>query len=231
MTTGNNERSLTEKILRNIPVFKSLSDAYIRQMAMDVKIVGCRKGGTVFHQSDETSDLFIVLNGEVKASLFAEDGNELILAVFRQGDFFGEMSLLDGFARSATITAAEDTTLGVLRREAFLHTMKQNPNIAIDLLATVVGRLRETNAKMEALAFFGVDERLVRYLIQIASEQGERDSKGFYKIKKITHKDLGSRIGASRESVSKALKILAINKRVVEHDGYFIVRPDAPGKP
>ncbi|MBF0560243.1 MAG: Crp/Fnr family transcriptional regulator [Nitrospirae bacterium] len=107
-----------------------------------------------------------------------------------------------------------------------MQIIKQNPSMAIDLLGAVVKRLRETNAKVESLVFYDVDERLVRLLLQIAIEQGEKINKGFYKIKKITQKDIGSRIGASRESVSKALKILAMSKKVVEADGYFLVRSD-----
>jgi CRP/FNR family cyclic AMP-dependent transcriptional regulator len=226
MRRENNDNSLIEKFLRNLPIFKSISPKYLMQIAGDFKTIYCKKGATVFYQSDETMDLYIVLDGRVRASLFDENGNELILAIFNQGDCFGEMSLLDGVARSATVTAEEDSLLGVLKRESFLQAIKQNPMIAIDLLAIVVKRLRKTDAMVESLVFFDVDERLVQLLLQIAKAQGEKDRNGFYKVRKLTQKDLAARIGASREAISKALKILALGKKVVEKDGYFTISPD-----
>jgi len=217
---------LIEKFLQNIPIFHCLSDPYTKQLAQSVKTVHCRKGETIFYQSDETVDLYIVLNGKVRASLFDEEGNELILATFSQGDFFGEMSLLDSVARSATVTAEEDSSLGILKRESFLRAIKQNPMIAIDLLAVVVKRLRKTNSMVESLVFFDVEERLVRLMLQIAESQGEKIRGGYYRIKKITQKELAARVGASREAVSKAMKILAIREKVVEENGYFLIKPD-----
>ncbi|MBF0507186.1 MAG: Crp/Fnr family transcriptional regulator [Nitrospirae bacterium] len=226
MSNSGREDALIEKLLRNIPIFRSISETYIQQIARDVRTVHYKKGGTVFYQSDESMDLYIVLDGKLRASLFDEEGDELVLATFNKGDFFGEMSLLDGVARSATLTAEEDSALGILKRESFLQAIKQNPMIAIDLLAIVVKRLRKTDSMVESLVFFDVDERLVRLLLQIAKMQGERDSRGFYKVRKLTQKDLAARIGASREAISKALKILAIRKMVVEEDGFFLIKPD-----
>ncbi len=226
MATNGRENVLIEKLLRNIPVFKSISETHIKQIARDVKTVRYKKGGTVFYQSDESMDLYIVLDGKLRASLFDEEGDELVLATFNKGDFFGEMSLLDGVARSATVTAEEDSSLGILKRESFLQAIKQNPMIAIDLLAIVVKRLRKTDSMVESLVFFDVEERLVNLLLQIAKVQGERDSGGFYKVRKLTQKDLAARIGASREAISKALKILAIRKMVVEEEGFFLIEPD-----
>lgn len=222
----NDDKLLIEKFVSNLPVFKRMSEKYLDQIVHDIKIVRCKKAETVFHQSDETMDLHIILEGKVRASLIDENGHEVILATFNQGDFFGEMSLLDGISRSATVTAEEDTTLGVLKRESFLMAIKQNPMIAIDLLAILVKKLRKTDALVESLVFFDVDERLVRLLLEIVKVEGEKDRKGFYKIRRRSHQELAARIGSSRVAISKAMKILAIRKKVVEENGYLLIHPD-----
>jgi len=226
MTMISSDKLLIEKFVSNIPVFKRITEKYLEQIVHDIKIVHCKKAGTVFHQSDETTDLYIILEGRVRASLIDDEGQEVILATFNQGEFFGEMSLLDGVPRSATVIAEEDTTLGVLKRESFLLAIKQNPMIAIDLLAIMVKKLRNTDALVESLVFFDVDERLIRLLLEIAKVEGEKDRSGFYKIRKLTHNELAARIGSSRVSISKAMKILTIRKKVVEENGYFLIHPD-----
>ncbi len=219
-------KALIEKFLGGIPIFKRISEKYIDQIVHDMKIVQCKKEGPVFHQSDKTMDLYIVLEGKVKASLIDYDGKELILATFKQGEFFGEMSMLDGIPRSATVIAEEDATLGVLKRETFLMAIKQNPMIAIDLIALLVKKLRETDALVESLTFFDVDDRLIRLLLEIAKVQGEKVENGYYKIRKLTHKELAARIGSSRVALSKAMKNLNIRKKVVEENGYLLIHPD-----
>lgn len=98
--------------------------------------------------------------------------------------------------------------------------------IAIHILSTLIKRLRETDAMVESMAFYTVDERLLKLLMQIARAEGENAGDGFYRIKKLTQKDLASRIGSSREAVAKAMKLLSRSKKVVEQEGYFIISPD-----
>ncbi|MGD0280905.1 MAG: Crp/Fnr family transcriptional regulator [Dissulfurispiraceae bacterium] len=225
MTSGKQDILLIQKILRNVPVFKGLTDEYLRRIAEDVRITRFEKDDTVFHQSDESRDLYIVLSGRVRASLINEEGDELILTVFNVGDFFGEISLLDGVARSATIITEEQSTLGMLTRESFLSIARNNPMFLIDVLAIVAKRLRETDTMVGSLVFFDVTERLVKFLIKLARAEGVRDKDGFYRLRHRIHRDLAARIGASRVAITKSLKILAFKKIVKEKKGYFIIYP------
>ncbi len=231
MTSGSQDILFIRKILRNVSVFKGLTDEYLRRIAGDVSIALFQKGDTVFHQTDESRDLYIVLSGRVRASLINEEGDELILSAFNVGDFFGEISLLDGEVRSATIIAEESSTLGMLTRESFLAIAKQNPLFLIDVLAIVAKRLRETDTMVGSLFFFDVTERLAKFLIKLAREEGVRDKDGFYRLRHRIHKDLAARIGASRVAITKSLKILAFRKIVKEKKGYFIISPPAEKYP
>ncbi|MFO0752691.1 MAG: Crp/Fnr family transcriptional regulator [Thermodesulfovibrionales bacterium] len=214
-----------EQLLKKLPILKGLCEEHATCIIKDFSIRTAKKGDVIFYQSDESTDLYIVLEGEVKASLVDTEGNELILATFSQGDFFGEISLFDGRPRSATITASENSTFGVLTREKFLQAIKNDPMIAIGLITSLAKRIRMTDEKLESLVFLDVGQRVIKLLLEIS--KGERDREGYYKAKKLTHRELAAHTGASREAVSKALKVLAFRNAVREEEGYFLVSPSA----
>jgi len=204
------DTGLIKEFLKEIPIFKSLSDRHLNRLS-----------------EDESTDLYIMLDGAVRASLVNEDGEELVLAAFNKGDFFGEMSLLDGEPRSATMIAAENAALGILRRETFLRAVKDDPGIAIDLLSAIVRRMRMADGMIESLAFLDVGQRVLKLLVQIARTEGIKDKDGFFRIKRLTHKELAARTGASREAVSKAMKVLSFRDGVKEEGDCFLVSPRA----
>jgi|SRR5208283_3987147 len=227
MASDNQDILLIQKVLRNVSVFEGLTDEHLMRIAGNLSIAQFKKDATVFHQSDESRDLYIVLSGRVRASLINDEGDELILAVFNAGNFFGEISLLDGVVRSATIIAEEPSTLGMLTRESFLAIAKENPMFVIDVLAIVARRLRETDTMVGSLVFLDVTERLSNFFIQLARTEGVRNKDGFYRLRRMSRKDLAARIGAAEGSITKSQKILAFRKIVTEKDGYFIISPDA----
>ncbi|MEW6162689.1 MAG: Crp/Fnr family transcriptional regulator [Nitrospirota bacterium] len=220
-------RALIEGFLKELPIFKHLSEKHLKQLSGDFIVCQVKKGETIFYQSDDSTDLYIVLEGAVRASLLNQDGQELILATFHKGDFFGEMSLLDGKPRSATMIVVEDSTLGILKRDRFLLAAKNDPTITIDLLSALVRRLRMTDEMVESLAFLDVSQRLVKLLLQIAKTEGEKDKNGFFRIKKLTHRELAAHTGASREAISKALKVLAFRDIIKVEEGCFLIYSDA----
>ncbi len=220
-------KKLVERFLKRISLFKNFSEENQRCVLEGFKIITVKKNEDIVFQTDEGTDLYIVLNGKVKVSLRGLNGNEFILTSLKEGDFFGEMSLIDGISRSANVTVEEETTLGVLPREMFMCTMRENTAIAFDLLNALVQRLRKADDIIENLAFLDVNERLVKFLIKNARKEEEKEKNGYYRARKRTHQEMASHIGVSREAVTKALKVLAFRKEVIEKDGYFLISPDA----
>ena len=219
-----------EEVLRSTYIFKDLPDKYIKLISSYFKTIRVRKGEVVFYQYDESTDFYIVLEGKLQAYISNEDGEDLVLAVFKSGDFFGEMSLFDGKPRSATVEAKEDSLLGVLSRNKFIDIVKQNSSIALELLKIMVRRLREADRMIEALAFFDVTDRLLMALVNLAKEEGEKLKEGGYRIKKRTHKELASLAGSSREAVTKAIKALAFKKLIRQEGEYIYVSKEAEEK-
>jgi CRP/FNR family transcriptional regulator/CRP/FNR family cyclic AMP-dependent transcriptional regulator len=225
MTLIASERLLIKKLLTNVPVFKNFSESKLENIISDFRVLKVSKGETVFFQTDECTELYIILKGKVRVSLMSKEGGEFILTELKEGDFFGEMSLIDGNPRSATVIASEDSTFGVLERKNLLRAIKQDPTIAIELLVTLVERLRKATEREEHFAFLGVRKRLVKFLALLIEKEGEKDKDGFYWIKKRTHKEMASRIGASREAISKVLKDMVASEAIKEVRGHFLINP------
>ncbi|MCS7232196.1 MAG: Crp/Fnr family transcriptional regulator [Elusimicrobiota bacterium] len=214
------------KILKEIPIFQCVSDEHLLLISRGFSINRVKEGKVIFYQSEESTDLYIILEGAVKACLLDPDGKELILNIFKKGDFFGELSLLDGKPRSATIIAIKDSTVGILKRQQFLILLKDNPMIAISLLSALVERIRMTDEMLGAMAFLDVSRRILKHILNIAQKEGEKIEEGYIKINKITHRELASCTGSSREAVTKALKILKFKGIIFEKNGCFLIKPN-----
>jgi len=208
--------------LKNIPLFNHLKDAQLKEIAARCKNARYAKGDVVFHRTDPSTDLYIVNSGKLKAVLSDEEGDEMVLAQFEKGAFFGELSLLDGMGRSATIVADRDSELAVLNKDVFLDLLYKNPRIAVELMTTLAIRLRKADDLIESLAFLEVGERLVRTLLEAAGA-GKPGQAGFLKAGKLTHKELSARIGCSREAVSKCMKVLTSKGIVKESEGILLI--------
>jgi len=212
--------------LKEIPLFTHLKDAQLREIASRCKKVLFKKGQVIFHKTDMSTDLYIVDSGTLKAVLSDDDGDEIVLARFEAGAFFGELSLLDGQGRSATIVADSDSALSVLSQPVFLELVTKDPKIAIALMTTLVGRLRKADEKIESLAFQEVGERLIRALLDGSGRQ-DGAPKGLLAGAKRTHKELASMIGSSREAVSKCMKLLTSTGVVREAEGQMLIAENA----
>lgn len=208
--------------IKNIPLFKHLKEAQLKEIAARCKSANFRKGDVIFHKTDLSTDLYIVNSGKLKAVLADDEGGEILLAQFEKGDFFGELSLLDGKGRSATIVADTDSELAILTKDVFLDFLYKDPKISVELMATLVERLRKADDMIESLAFLEVAERLVNALMDAASAEGT-NVKGFLKAGKLTHKELATRIGSSREAVSKCMKMLATKGIIKEAEGQLLI--------
>ena len=213
--------------LKNIPLFKHLKNAQLLEIAARCKNVRYRKGDVIFHKTDLSTELYIVNSGKLKAVLIDEEGDEILLAQFEKGAFFGELSLLDGRGRSATIIAEDDVELSVLKKEVFFELLYKDPRISVELMTTLVDRLRKADEMIESLAFLEVGERLTRALLEQAASNNEAAPLGYLKAGRLTHKELSTRIGSSREAVSKCLKVLTAKAIVKESNGHIFVARDA----
>jgi CRP/FNR family transcriptional regulator, cyclic AMP receptor protein len=192
-------------MLADVPLFSGLQAADLELIAQRLRQRRYRVGEAIFHRDDPGVALYIIVSGKVKVHNETPDGADVMLAVLSTGDFFGEMSLLDGEERSADVSTLEPTEALVLTRDDLLDCIRQAPQIAINLLATLAGRLRRTNETIQALSSLDVHGRVAKQLLLLSRQHGIQTPGGVQIGIRLTQTDLAGLVGASRESVNKVL--------------------------
>jgi CRP/FNR family cyclic AMP-dependent transcriptional regulator len=187
-----------------VPLFGDLSEGDLARFADVTREREYPRNSVILFEDDPGDSLYIVSTGQVKVVLIGEDGREVILSVLNDGDFFGEMSLIDDEPRSAHVIAMKDSRLLVLRRDDFQQQINQHPSIAVKLLKVLVQRLRRADAKIGGLVLLDVNGRVAKLLLDLADEGG-----GPRITRKLTHHTIAQMIGSSRETVSRAMRELA----------------------
>lgn len=203
-------RLLVRDLLRRVAIFSHLGEAELAGLERLVEAREVPAEALVVGQEERGDALYVLARGRVKVVLYGESGREIILRVFRRpGDFFGEMSLLDGQPRSATVIAAEPSALLVLSRDAFREHLRRSAGTALAVLAELSRRLREADAVIGNLALLDVYGRLARALRDLARTEGEESEEGVVVRDLPTQQELAGLIGTSRETVSRAFAELS----------------------
>jgi len=205
-------------ILRRIPLFSSLKDDELEAIYKLSYTRTCAKDSVILLESEEGDTLFIIISGKVKVTTFSESGKEVIFSILDEGDFFGDMSLMDGKPRSATVISIEDSELRLLRRNDFIKLIEEHPGIALKLLEELTTRLRKADERIESLAILDVTGRVAGILLQLANERGEKTDKGVLIKSRPTHQELANMVGTTRETVTRVLKQLE-NKKYINMSG------------
>src|SRR5574343_21663 len=202
-----NHCGLSLVVLRNVPLFAGLEEGELEKLSKVCTRKRVERGAFVVRAGESTDSLYILLTGRAKVTNTDEEGREIILAWLGQGEFFGEMGLIDGSPRSANVVAVEPCELLCLSKEAFQRCMQDNFQVAQKLMQILVRRLREADRKIESLALLDVYGRVARLLLDMSElAEGRRVVK-----KKISKQDMARMIGASREMVSKVMRDLELS--------------------
>ena len=193
------------EVLQAVPLFAHLGPVDLQALAALCRERRFSRGAVVVSQGEAGDAMFLIAGGQLKVAVFAEDGREVILSVLAAGGFFGEMALLDDEPRSAHVIAMTDATLLQLRREDFRNRLKASPDLGVALLRELSGRLRRADETIASMALLDVNGRIAHLLLELAREEG-----GDRITRKLTHATIAQMVGASRETVSRTMKTLAL---------------------
>ncbi len=191
--------------LQAVPFFANLSPEDAEALAARLIMRRFSPGQIIFHHGDPGGLLYIMSKGKVKITHATPDGQEALLAILGQGDFFGELALLDNSPRSATAEALQTTETLTLHRDDFRRFLQQNPNFAMHVLQTMAQHIRRLNSQLSDIFFLDLPGRLARTLLRLAEQHGRPISEGTLIDLSLTQTDLAEMTGATRVSINKTL--------------------------
>lgn len=202
---GSGERMQTVKTL-----FSEFSEIERENILAQCVERTVRKKEVVISQGGSGRELFFVLSGHLRVSVLSDEGKEISLDVLGENDYFGELSLLDGRRRIATVTAVDDCELLVLGYPRYQHLLQAHPHSATRLLShllvTLAERLRITDRLYQDTVFLDVPARLAKFLLKLSTPTDDSGSGKRMLDIELSQYELGTLINASRESVNKQLR-------------------------
>jgi CRP/FNR family cyclic AMP-dependent transcriptional regulator len=191
--------------IKSVPYFSEIPEGDLERLVAAAVKKTYPKNSVIINEGDEAGSLFIILSGRVQAFLSNESGRTVTLSTQESGSFFGELSLLDGEPRSASVMTLEPTVCILIPRRAFQLWLQEHPDAALSIIRSLTRRIRLLTESVRGLALSDVYGRLVKSLHGMAAADGET----WVIDPKPSHQDLANVVGCSREMVSRIMKDLA----------------------
>jgi CRP-like cAMP-binding protein len=192
-------------VVRKAPLFAALDDEAASALMESMTASHLERGDILFREGDQGDRLYVIGEGKIKLGRTSVDGRENLLAILGPGEMFGELSLFDPGARTATATAVAETQLIALGHDDLNSFLSGRPAVAANLLAALARRLRRTNEALADLVFTDVPGRVAKALLDLANRFGRPAEDGILVAHDLTQEELAQLVGASRETVNKAL--------------------------
>jgi CRP/FNR family transcriptional regulator, cyclic AMP receptor protein len=203
-------------LIRSVPLFSTLTDEEFNNLGHIFVARAYRKNQVIFLEEETGNYMYLVLSGKVKVAKSGTGGRETILAIHRTGDFFGEMSLLDGKTAPATVSAMEDSKIISVSGNDFHRYLLHNEKVMLQIIQVLCARLRQV-WQTQSLSSSTADARIRMGIYQLSKRHGIRDAHGTIIDLKITHQELAEMVGTSRETVTRVLTKLR-EQGVIEID-------------
>jgi CRP/FNR family cyclic AMP-dependent transcriptional regulator len=201
------EEPTTIELLRRVPLLSGLSDSELDRIAQVAIPRSYPRGSRVFHEGDESDACYVIREGEVRVTREHSDGRAITLATLGPGEIVGELAMLDGEVRSASVETLTDVELLAIAARDMRALLERNPEITAKLVIALTRRVRETNERVARQSFQTVPSRVAGVLSQLVSEADSGGGRDGVTIR-MNQSDLAQLAGTSRESVSRFLAVL-----------------------
>jgi CRP/FNR family transcriptional regulator, cyclic AMP receptor protein len=194
-----------DDVLSRSPLFEALSEEDTKALRARVANVEISRGDHLFAEGDAGDKLYVILDGKIKLTRAAPDGRENLLSVHGPGEMFGELSLFDPSPRTASAAAVTDVRLAALAHDDLRLWLTSRPEVSMHMLRALAQRLRRINDVKADLVFTDVPGRMAKALLDLAERFGVQQEDGVQVNHDLTQEELAQLVGASRETVNKAL--------------------------
>lgn len=191
--------------LKNIDLFSLLSDSEVEQVNNKLTVKKFKKDEVILQEEDTNEYMYIILTGKVKVIQTKESGKEIILAFHQAGDFFGEVSLIDGKTAPAMVLSAEDSVVALISKKDFFSLLYSQTKVLDILLQILCARLREAWDRIQILSFNNASDRVKMLLILLSNEYGNRTKEGIKLNIKLTHQEIADMAGIARETATRII--------------------------
>jgi CRP/FNR family transcriptional regulator len=197
--------STVTTMLRGIPFIAILTDKELSVLEKALSVKSFSKNDTILLEDNTPDFMYIVYSGKVKVIQTSVDGKEHILAIHKQGDFFGEMSLLDGQTAPASVVAMENVDIGLVSKKDFEEILMSKEKVLRQLNSMLCSRLRESWLKLKVLSFADAEQKLRAVLKLLSEQKGVNDMRGTIISLRLTHQDIADYASVSRETVTRVI--------------------------
>ncbi|OMF25612.1 hypothetical protein BK133_21205 [Paenibacillus sp. FSL H8-0548] len=196
---------MNPQVLRDFPFFEHLDEEHLAEISKLCTKRLYKKGESIFFEGEEGDELYLVISGVIQ--IYQDNqSRDVVFSIFREGDFFGEMALLQNErVRSASARTIEKSVLCILKKRDFLPLIKSKPEILIGIFETTLDRLRDANKLITDLTILDVRTRIARMLLRLTEQHGVPTAEGVLIDLKLTHQHLADMTGTARETVTKSL--------------------------
>lgn len=216
-------RGEARESLRSIPLFREATDEDLDNLALHLIERSFPKDAIIVDEGLTGDYMYVIRSGRVKVTKASDEGREQIMNLFSEGDFFGEMALLDNRPRSASVTTLEPTLLLALSRRDFLELLKNRSTLALCVIQELTRRLRETGDQASSISFQKVQERTRGLFERLARDEGSTDHSRITPT--LTHQQIADMIGTSRETVTRAVKRLKADGWLQQQGKRYVIPP------
>ena len=193
------------EFLKNIELFSSLTDEELQEVCKMVIVEEFKKSEVILHEEDANDYMYIILVGKVKVMQATEDGKEIILAIHRADEFFGEISLIDGKTSPATVLATENSLIAIISKGDFYSLLSNQPKVFDKFLQILCSRLRESWKRIQILNFKNSSQRIKMLILTLSYDNGKKTPEGMVLNIKLTHQNIADMTGFTRETVTRVL--------------------------
>jgi CRP/FNR family transcriptional regulator, cyclic AMP receptor protein len=215
-----------QKISSSIPFLACLSEQELARIESVVIIKKFFKNQIILLEEEKSDYFYFIYSGKVKVLQINDNGKELLLAIHKRGDYFGEMSILDGKTAPATIAAIDDCTIGFLTKDNFIKYIYNNDKCMQQIIALLCSRLRDSWLMLKIFSFSDADDRIRAALNIFCHKFGTKDKRGTIINLKITHQDLANFAAVSRETVSRFIgQMIKSDEIEVIDNKYLLLTP------
>jgi CRP/FNR family cyclic AMP-dependent transcriptional regulator len=199
------KEELKIKSLKKTALFSSLTTDELRQVLDNIVIKNFKKNEIILHEENTSQFMYIILDGEAKVVQSTDTGKEIIMSVHQSGDFFGELSLIDGKTAPAAVCATRDSVTAIISKQDFFALLLGQNKVLENLLRILCSRLRESMKKIQILNFNNAAQRIKMLFLLLSETYGEQSANGTTLKIRLIHQDIADMTGLTRETVTRIL--------------------------